>query len=75
MRHWPSLMIGPEGFSPAALDVIERTGIDPAEDLARLRTGNVTPAELLCELLQGADGDDAEGFHDYVRALEAFAAS
>lgn len=63
------MTILPQSFSPAALEAIEKTGVDPLEDFERLRSGTVTPDELLAELLQGSDGDYEQGFRDYVQAL------
>lgn len=57
-------------LSRAALEAVEETGIDPADDLARLRAGLTIP-ELLAECLNGADDDRVEGWLDYVAALEA----
>jgi hypothetical protein len=65
--------ITPDAFSKAALEAIEETGISPVEDLERLLSRNVTPAELLEECLQGSDGDREQGWQDYVSALESLA--
>lgn len=58
-------------FSAAALECIEETGIDPLDDLDRLRSGEVTREALLAECLDGADDDRHDGWHDYVREVVA----
>lgn len=60
-------------FTPAALACIAETGADHAADLAALRAGRTTPAALLAHCLDGADDDRAEGWRDYVSALETAA--
>jgi hypothetical protein len=45
-------------MSRHAADVVEWSGIDPAEDVARLHNGQVTPGGLAIECEAGAD--DAE---------------
>ena len=56
-------------FSQAAQQNIEETGIDPQDDLRRLRAKEITSAELIAECLAGADDDREDGWRAYVAAL------
>jgi len=56
------------GFSQAALENIKETGIDPADDVARVRAG-LSPDALLAECLEGADEDRVEGWREYVERI------
>jgi hypothetical protein len=61
-------------LSPAAAAAVEETGVDPADDVARVCSGKITEDDLLAECLDGADDDRIQGWRDYVTAV-AVAAS
>lgn len=58
-----------QNFSAAAIRNIEETGIDPLEDVRRVREMLVSRDALLEECLQGADDDRIDGWQDYVSAI------
>jgi len=60
-------------LSNAALENVAETGIDPMNDVARLRAGEVTEEALIDECLGGADDDRVEGWREYVEAVVAYA--
>lgn len=48
----------------------EYAGVSPADDLDRLRSGEITRDELLAECLDGAEEQDViAGWHEYVTDL------
>jgi hypothetical protein len=61
-------------FSQAAQESIKETGIDPAEDIAAIRSGKLTEEGLLARCLDGADEDRAEGWNEYVATVVSAAA-
>jgi hypothetical protein len=57
-------------FTHAAMQNIEETGADVADDLEAMIAGTHTRETLLAFCLEGADEDRVEGWRDYVLALE-----
>ena len=57
-------------FSDAAQANIDETGCDPMVDIAALRSGEHTPESLLAQCLDGAEEDRAQGWREYVDAIE-----
>ena len=53
-------------MSKAAALLVEYCGIDVAGDVCRLRSGEVTEADLLVECLDGAEPEDLETWEHYV---------
>lgn len=48
---------------------VEECGVDVAEDVRRLRSGEITREQLLAECLDGADDDRVSAWHEYVSAV------
>jgi hypothetical protein len=69
-RNQGAATIGGVRMSRQAAEVVEWAGIDPAEDVARLHNGQVTPGALAIECEDGVD--DAEtisAWREYVIAV------
>lgn len=58
-------------FTDAAISNLTETGTDWAADWRALKSGETTPEALLEHCLDGADDDRADGWREYVSALEA----
>lgn len=56
-------------MTKAAAENVEETRVSPSSDIARLRSGEVGPSELLAECLDGADADRVAGWREYVDAV------
>lgn len=65
--------VGGVRMTVAAAANVQEAGVDIYDDVIRLRTGRVPPAELLRQCLDGADEDREAGWRDYVAAIEAAA--
>lgn len=66
-----SATIGGVRMSRVAAELVEWTGTDPAADLYRLQSGEVTAAELLADCLDGAEPEHVAGWRDYVACVAA----
>lgn len=63
-QHYPP--VNGVTLTRAAAVNVEETGIDPSDDVQRLRAGEVTPEVLMAECLDGADDDRVDGWREYV---------
>jgi len=62
----------PIRFTSAAQACIDETGVDPMDDVDRLRNGVVTATALLAECLDGADDDRHAGWHEYIDTIVSY---
>jgi uncharacterized protein (DUF1786 family) len=63
-------------WTPAAMEVAEETGLrhaEVADEIERVRNGELTREALLARCLDGADEDRVAGWTEYVDAVVAAA--
>lgn len=58
-------------MSTAAAANVEEAGVSVTADVAAVSAGDLSPADLLAQCLDGCELDRVDGWRDYVYAVEA----